>query len=255
MPEFNLILRRHWTRFRKSDRFAADLAVGQGCGTFLKIAIAGSALLVAVAAQADPATTLRNINGVVPRPAIDPHNAVLIIIDAQNEYRTGRLPLQNVDAAIQEIVRLHVWANANGIPVINVQHVKPAGSPLFAKGSNADAIVPELTPAAGEPVIAKTMPNSFAKTNLDEVLTPLNRKQLIVTGFMTHMCVDSTARAATERGYQVFIPASATADRAIPAPDGELVSSEDIKRASLTALNDAFAWVVPSVDDLIAAHK
>jgi nicotinamidase-related amidase len=212
-------------------------------------------LLAVSSAVAATPTTLRNFAGTVPRPAIDPHNTVLIIIDAQNEYRTGKLPLENVDAAIKEIVRLRSWAKANGIPVINVQHVKAATSPLFAKGSDADAIVSELTPAPGEPVVAKTMPNSFAKTNLDEVLTPLNRKQLIVTGFMTHMCVDATTRAATERGYQVFIPASATADRAIPAPDGTVVPGETIKRVSLTALNDAFAWVVPSVDDLMTANK
>jgi nicotinamidase-related amidase len=212
-------------------------------------------LLAASSAAAAPPTTLRDIAGVVPRPAVDPHNAVLIIIDAQNEYRSGRLPLENVDAAIREIVRLRTWARANGVPVINVQHVGRANSPLFAKGSDADAIVSELAPASGEPVVEKTMPNSFAKTNLDDVLTPLHRKQLIVTGFMTHMCVDATTRAATERGYQVFIPASATADRAIPAPDGTPVSAETIKRVSLTALNDAFAWVVPSVDDLMAPRK
>jgi nicotinamidase-related amidase len=221
----------------------------------LKIAIAALALLAAFPAEAAPPTTLRNIAGVVPRPAVDPHNAVLIIIDAQNEYRTGKLPLENVDAAIQEIVRLRAWARTNGVPVINVQHVSRATSPLFARGSDADAIVSELTPASGEPLIQKTMPNSFAKTNLDDVLTPLARKQLIVTGFMTHMCVDATTRAATERGYQVFIPASATADRAVPAPDGTLVSAQDLKRASLTALNDSFAWVVPSVDDLMASNK
>ena len=206
-------------------------------------------------AIAAPPATLRNFAGVAPRPAVDPHNAVLIIIDAQNEYRTGKLPLENVDAAIQEIVRLRTWAKTNGVPVINVQHVSRATSPLFAKGSDADAIVSELTPAPGEPLIQKTMPNSFAKTNLDDVLTPLARKQLIVTGFMTHMCVDATTRAATERGYQVFIPASATADRAVPAPDGTVVSAQDLKRASLTALNDTFAWVVPSADDLMAAPK
>lgn len=212
-------------------------------------------LLTVSAAIAAPAATLRNIAGVVSRPAVDPHNAVLIIIDAQNEYRTGKLPLENVDAAIKAIVRLRTWAKTNGIPVINVQHVSRPTSPLFAKGSDADAIVSELTPAPGEPLIQKTMPNSFAKTNLDDVLMPLNRKQLIVTGFMTHMCVDATTRAATERGYQVFIPASATADRAVPAPDGTVVSAQDLKRASLTALNDTFAWVVPSVDDLTAAPK
>jgi nicotinamidase-related amidase len=212
-------------------------------------------LLAVSAAIAAPPTTLRNFAGVAPRPAVDPYNAVLIIIDAQNEYRSGKLPLENVDAAIQEIVRLRAWARTNGVPVINVQHVSRATSPLFAKGSDADAIVSELTPAPGEPLIQKTMPNSFAKTNLDDVLTPLARKQLIVTGFMTHMCVDATTRAATERGYQVFIPASATADRAVPAPDGTVVSAQDLKRASLTALNDTFAWVVPSVDDLMVSNK
>ena len=222
--------------------------------------IAALALLIAAplaAGAADAPHTLRDLRGPVPRPAVNPADAVFIIIDAQNDYRSGALPLEGVDAAIAEIARLRQWAQKSGIPVVHVRHETPPGTPIFAAGSTGAQIVNELTPAAGESVVVKTRPNAFAQTMLDDVLKKSGRHQLIVTGFMAHMCVDATTRAASDRGYTIFVVGSATADRAIPGPDGTIVNASTIRDVSLTALNDGIAWVVPSADALMAdtAHK
>jgi nicotinamidase-related amidase len=67
---------------------------------------------------------------------------------------------------------------------------------------------------------------------------------------MTHVCVNSTARAAFNHGYRATVVGNATATRSLPSPTGGVTSAKDLHEASLTALNDIFAVVVPSVDDI-----
>jgi len=88
-----------------------------------------------------------------------------------------------------------------------VQHKgKPGGA--FDLDDERGRIMRELAPECAEPVVQKSLPNAFAQTDFAEKLEAAGRKQLIVTGFMTHMCVSSTARAALDHGYRVTIPAS-----------------------------------------------
>jgi len=168
--------------------------------------------------------------------------STLLIIDAQNEYRSGALPLHGVDAAVQEIAALLKRARGAGAPVVHVQHKgRPGGA--FDLEDERGRIMREVAPECEEAVVQKPLPNSFADTDLAERLKAANRKQLIVTGFMTHMCVSSTARAALDHGYRVTIPAAACATRDLPAPDGGVMKATDLHRAALTALADRFAII------------
>lgn len=186
--------------------------------------------------------TLRDIRG-GPRPELEPRHAALIIIDAQEEYLCGPLRLEEVEAAIDEIDRLRAWAREHGVLIVHVRQVSAADAPVFASGSKGADIVPRLVPSSDEAVVDKAYPNAFNRTGLDALLKSAGRNQLLLTGFMAHMCLDSTARAAFDRDYSVFIVASATAERSIPDPDGVVVSAGDLLRATLTALNDRFAWI------------
>ena len=85
---------------------------------------------------------------------------------------------------------------------------------------------------------------------MDLVLKGMDAKNLIVVGFMTHMCVNSTARDGFNRGYSITIPASATATRPLPALNGSTVSAQALQAASLAALADLFAVVVANVTDI-----
>ncbi len=67
-------------------------------------------------------------------------------------------------------------------------------------------------------MIVKTYPSSFEKTDLDAKLKALGASNLILAGFMTHMCINSTARAAFNHGYKPVVVASATATRSLPNP-------------------------------------
>jgi nicotinamidase-related amidase len=127
---------------------------------------------------------------------------------------------------------------------VHVRHLGRAGG-LFDPDASRGAIAEGATPAAGEVVVGKKLPNAFAGTNLHETLTATGKRNLVVCGFMTHMCVSSTVRAALDLGYRSIVPAAATATRDLPDPvAGTTVPAAALQAASLAALSDRFATVV-----------
>jgi isochorismatase family protein len=77
---------------------------------------------------------------------------------------------------------------------------------------------------AGEPDVVKNYPSSFEKTNLDDLLKGFGVEEVTLAGFMTHVCVNSTARAAFNHGYRATVVGNATATRSLPNPAGGVVS-------------------------------
>ena len=96
----------------------------------------------------------------------------------------------------------------------------------------------------------RNYPNSFVRTDLDEVLKTANSSNLLLAGFMTHMCVNSTARGAFNLGYSPTVVAAATATRALPGLGDAAVPAEEMQVASLAAMADLFAVVVPGASDI-----
>ncbi|TAK47156.1 MAG: cysteine hydrolase [Xanthobacteraceae bacterium] len=175
-------------------------------------------------------------------------DAALLIIDAQNEYVIGGLPLDGVDAALGNIAALLQTARAAGAPVIHVmQRGRPGG--LFDPNGDAFKIAPQAAALAGETVIEKPLPNSFAKTNLQEVLEATGRKSLVIAGFMTHMCVSATARSALDHGYSTTVISDAVATRALPDPlGGGDIPAAQVHRTALAELADRFATIARASD-------
>lgn len=189
--------------------------------------------------------TLRDITGMGHTPATIGKSA-LVLIDCQNTYREGIMQLEGIEPALAECQHLLQRFRDAGRPVIHIQHNAGPGTP-YDVNAPIGAIASIVAPRAGEPVVVKTYPSSFEKTNLDAVLKGLGADELILAGFMTHMCVNSTARAAFNHGYRPTVVASATATRSLVSPGGVLPAAA-IQDASLAALNDLFAVVVPKQD-------
>ncbi|MBW8486831.1 cysteine hydrolase family protein [Actinomadura parmotrematis] len=190
--------------------------------------------------------TLREVSGLPTAPAGFGASA-LIVIDAQNTYRTGPMALEGVDAALAETARLLDRARAAGAPVIHVVHDGGAGSP-YDLTAESGRICAAVAPLEGERVVVKNFPNSFHRTDLAEALEGLGRQDLVLAGFMTHMCVNYTAQGAFNRGYRSTVVAAATATRTLAAPDGAPLPAADLQRAALTGIGDLFALVVPDAD-------
>jgi nicotinamidase-related amidase len=188
------------------------------------------------------AKTLLQMAGAKPSPA-KLSDAAVVIIDAQNEYVSGKLPLTGVDDALARIADLLAAARVAGAPVIHVaQRGRPGG--LFDPESENFKFAAQAAPRAGEAVVEKPLPNAFAKTDLDAKLQATGKKTLVIAGFMTHMCVSATTRSALDHGYSVTVAADAAATRALPDPlGGADLPAESIHRTALAELADRFATV------------
>lgn len=187
--------------------------------------------------------TLLQMSGAPPDPNRFVESAVMVI-DAQQDYR-DRLPLAGIDTAAAVLAALLARARAAGCPVFHVVHHGAPGGLFDPEGPGA-AILPEATPLAGEAVIAKTLPSAFAGTGLHERLAGTGRNRLIVAGFMTHMCVSTTVRAALDLGYRSSVVADAVATRDLPDPlTGGTIPAAEVQRSALAALADRFATVAP----------
>ncbi len=171
-------------------------------------------------------------------------NAVLLLIDCQMEYVTGSLPLAGVDDALDEAARLLELARSANVPVIHVAHHGRPGGALFDPEAAMAALAPRADRRDGEELVVKSLPNAFTGTNLQEVIDGIGRKELIVAGFMTHMCVSSTVRAALDRGYRCTVVANATATRDLPDGRGGVIEAADLQRCELAAMSDRFAIIV-----------
>lgn len=172
--------------------------------------------------------------------------AALVLIDAQREYTDGALPLAGVEAAVAEAARLLGLARTTGVPVFHVVHHGKPGGALFNPEGPLSGIVAPLAPVDGETVVVKHLPNAFAGTDLDALIRATGRKELIIAGFQTHMCVSSTVRAALDLGWRTTVVDAACATRDLPDGAGGIVPAEVQHRASLAALADRFAVVVRS---------
>lgn len=170
--------------------------------------------------------------------------STLIMIDCQNTYTRGVMELDGVRAALDEAAALLGRARSAGIPIIHVQHSDGPGS-LYDVEGESGAIVEQVAPREGERIVVKRYPNSFVHTDLDDELKAKGAGNLVLAGFMTHMCVNSTARGAFNLGYAPTVVAAATATRSLPAVGGESVSAAAMQSASLAGLADLFAVVVP----------
>lgn len=189
-----------------------------------------------------PAKSFRQLVGITPSTA-SPSDSTLVIIDAQNEYAEGKLTVTNAFETRKAIAALLKKYRDAGGKVVHVTHVVPEGAPVFTPKTKLAEEFEELSPQDGEKVINKQHPSSFADTNLHEFLREIGSKKIVLTGYMAHVCVSTTARDGDRYGYDVIIAEDCVGDRDIPGASGAEVTKMVMKE-----LADAFATVVQSRD-------
>ena len=176
------------------------------------------------------------------------NDAVLIVIDAQLEYGdTGALALPNLEPALDNVAALLDAGRSAGAEIVHIAH---EGSPGRAfDPQRGGRIFNAAAPLEDETVLGKGLPNSFAHTGLQNHLAGIGRPHLILCGFMTHMCVSSTARAALDLGYETTVVSDATATRSLPATDGgDAIPADAVHAAALAALADRFSAINTTAD-------
>lgn len=171
--------------------------------------------------------------------------AALLLIDIQNDYFPGgAMVLEGSEAAAERAAELLAAFRRAGRPVIHVQHLSlRPGSTFFLPDTPGAEIHRSVAPLPGEAVIVKHSPNSFRDTDLRATLVARQIDELVVAGMMTHMCVDSTVRAAFDLGYRCQLAGDACATRALSF-GGVEVPAAQVHAAFLAGLNGVFASVL-----------
>lgn len=183
----------------------------------------------------------------------DTPRRALIVIDVQDEYVTGGLPIEfpDVHASLANIGRAMDAATAAGIPVVVVQNHAPAGAPLFAKGSPGWQLNQTVARRKRDHYLEKTLPSAFAGTDLADWIARTRIDTLAVAGYMTHNCVASTVMHALHAGLAVEVLGDATGSVPYANRAGE-ASAEEIHRAFTVVFQSRFA-AVGTTQEWIAA--
>lgn len=172
----------------------------------------------------------------------------LLVIDVQNEYFTGQLPVSYPENSFPNILKAMDLANANNIPIIVIQHTAPQkDSKTFRKGSDEWQLHPEIVARPYNHLVEKTLPGSFTGTDLETWLRGQEVDIVTISGFMTQMCCDTTARQALHLGFSVEFLSDATGTLQISNYAGT-VTAEELHRAILVTQAMRFSKVL-SVDE------
>jgi nicotinamidase-related amidase len=176
----------------------------------------------------------------------------LVLVDLQNDYFFGgRMELHNAEQAGERARQLLAHFRATNQLVVHVQHVATeSDATFFLPESDGVKIREMLLPIPGEEVVTKHFPNAFLQTGLQRYLEQLEVKELVVAGMMTHMCIDSTVRAACDAGFSCEVAGDACATRT-QTYGGLTVGADDVHTAFLAALSGTFAEVT-TVAELLA---
>jgi len=167
----------------------------------------------------------------------------LILIDIQNDYfEGGKWPVVNMAPAADNAARLLDAARANGEMIVHVHHEMPEGGPFFVAGTEGAKINPVVAPQQGEATVLKHRPNSFLNTELEAMLREAGVESVTLCGAMSQMCIDATARAARDLGFDVTVVADACGAKDT-AFDGATVPAGQVHAVIMGALSGTYAKV------------
>ncbi len=166
----------------------------------------------------------------------------LLVIDVQNEYFKGDLKIRYPEHSHENIVKCVSAAKNEGIPVVFVQHTSKGGS-HFARNTDLWEIHKSLDIFEPDLLVEKNYPGSFTGTKLEESLKKLGVGTITVTGFMTHMCCDTTARQAFHRNFSVEFISDATGTIALENGNFKM-DAENLHKAILAVQSSGFSKVL-----------
>lgn len=168
----------------------------------------------------------------------------LIVIDVQNEYFNGILPITYPKDTLPQILDAFDSAKAKGIPVVVVQHTDPSPNAMgYIKGTPGWELHPEIAKRSFDHYVEKNLPGSFTGTDLETWLRANDIDTVTIAGYMTHVCCDTTSRQAFHLGFNVEFLSDATGTLSL-SNEGGSVTGEEMQRAILVAQAMFFSKVL-----------
>jgi nicotinamidase-related amidase len=172
----------------------------------------------------------------------------LLVIDVQNEYFTGKLPVTYPRGSFDNILKAMDTASQNDIAVILIRHGSPQkDASVFVKGSHGWEIHEKVLEKEHLRIIDKQMPGSFTGTELEATLRGLDIDTITICGYMTQMCCDTTARQAAHMGFSVEFLSDATGTLDIANYAGSITAAE-LHKAILITQAMRFSKVMSTED-------
>lgn len=169
----------------------------------------------------------------------------LILIDLQNDYFPGgKMELVGIEEAVHNARQALELFRAENLPIFHIQHISNrAGATFFLPETNGVEIHESVSPQDGEYLIQKHFPNAFRDTSLMVKLQGFGVEEVIVCGAMTHMCIDTTVRAAFDLRFRCIVLSDACATKNLEY-GGLAIKASKVHAAFMAALSIPFAQVI-----------
>jgi nicotinamidase-related amidase len=175
----------------------------------------------------------------------------LLLIDIQNDYFPGgKMELVSMEEAAKKAAKLLKVFRTASKPVFFIKHMSTrSDATFFVPGTQGTDIHSSVSPLPDETVIEKHFPNSFLQTELLSVLKESEVTDLIICGAMSHMCIDTTVRAAKELGFKCTLIADACATRNLKFGE-EILPAQTVHASFMAALDGMFATIMTTEEYL-----
>ncbi len=175
----------------------------------------------------------------------------LVIIDVQNDYfKGGNMELVGMENSSENCKYLLNSFREKQAPIFHIQHIAMGeGSTFFLPNTKGSEIHESVKPKENEAVVMKHFPSSFRDTEFNDLLQRAEVKELFICGAMTHMCIDTTVRAAFDLGYTCNVISDACATRDLEF-EGRVVKASEVQSAFMASLKAVFANVLTTKEFL-----
>lgn len=186
----------------------------------------------------------RNETGAARKP-----RRALVVIDVQNDYEGGRLPIAfpPVEESLANIGSAMDGAKEAGIPIVAVQNLGPEDAAFLASGSPGAELHMTVTTRGWSHYVPKKLPSAFVATDLEKWLRANDIDTITVLGYMTHNCLLSTVVYAMHLGFGVELLSDAAGSVAYENRAGRS-DAEEIHRVVTVVLQSRFAAVMTTAE-------
>ena len=169
----------------------------------------------------------------------------LLLVDIQNDYFPGgKMELARRNEASSNAKDLLYLFRKNQWPIIHIQQISDyEGATFFIPNTEGVELNETVKPLPGETIIQKQFANSFRDTSLLKQLKNVGVEKVVICGAMSHMCIDSTTRAAYDFGYPCIVVHDACATKNLEFGGTKLLA-EEVHGSFMAALGSAYAKVL-----------
>jgi nicotinamidase-related amidase len=185
-----------------------------------------------------------------------PIHRALLVIDVQDEYVTGNLPIEwpEVQGSVSNIARAMDAAVRHGLPVVVVQNTAPAGAGIFERGTPGWALHAAVASRPRDHYVEKRLPSALSGTDLRGWLQARGIDTITVVGYMTHNCVDATIRQAVHDGLAAEMLEDACGSVPYENRAGRKTARE-IHEAFKVVMQSRFAAVATTAEWIAAVER